>query len=130
MRGARILIVEDEPIVAADLREQLTQFGYSVEGLARSGEEALRLATELLPDLVLMDVRLQGAMDGTEAAREIQRKTGTPVVYLTAFPGVFIRDPSRMQPSNLCVVKPFSKSELWNIIEAALESEDTPMRPV
>jgi CheY-like chemotaxis protein len=128
--GARILIVEDEAVVAADLTQQLTQSGYCVDGVANTGEDALRLAFELLPDLVLMDVRLRGTMDGTEAARQIQQRTGTPVVYLTAYPGVFIQDPSRMRPTNLCVAKPFSVSELRTVIETALESKDSAARPV
>jgi CheY-like chemotaxis protein len=127
--GASILIVEDESIVAADLEQQLRQDGYRVLGIAGSGQEAVRLAADLLPDIVLMDVRLHGGMDGVEAAQQIQRTTGTPIVYLTAYPGVFIQDPSRMQYPNLCLMKPFVASELRTVIDAALDARGTHPRP-
>lgn len=116
-------MVEDETIVAADIQQQLRQDGYGLNPVARSGEEAVRLAGELLPDLILMDIRLQGSLDGLEAAKEIQRATRIPVVYLTAYPGIFLQEPSRMQNPNLCLMKPFAVSELRSIIEVALSPE-------
>lgn len=88
--------------------------------IVHSGEDAVRIATEMRPDLVLMEVCLKGSMDGVEAARQIYEKTQIPVVYLTAYPEVFFEDPSRMQLPNLCVLKPCCASELHWIIEAAL----------
>ena len=69
---ARILIVEDEQIIAADLRNKLQRLGHQVIGMAIGGEEAITMADQFQPDLVLMDVQLEGAMSGTEAARTIQ----------------------------------------------------------
>lgn len=129
MRGARILIVEDERIVAADLEQQLRQDGYQVLGVAQSGEDAVRLASDLLPDIVLMDVRLHGAMNGVDAAQEIQQTTGAPIIYLTAHADVFIRDPSRMQQPNLCLIKPFLASELRAVIDTALDGRGGHPRP-
>jgi CheY-like chemotaxis protein len=123
--AGRILIVEDEQILAADLETKLRGLGYAVEHVATSGEEAVRLAQELSPDLVLMDVRLSGAMDGLEAARQIQEKTRIPIVYLTAYSDVFVRDPSKMQAPGLCVAKPFLISDLRDIIELALATPDS-----
>jgi CheY-like chemotaxis protein len=120
VKRASILVVEDETIVAADIQQQLRQDGFRLNPIARSGEDAVRLAQELLPDLVLMDIRLAGSIDGLAAARLIQRSTGIPVVYLTAFPGMFLQDPSSMQDPNLCLIKPFAVSELRSIIDVAL----------
>jgi CheY-like chemotaxis protein len=122
----RILIVEDEKILAADLEKKLHGLGYRVDSIATSGEEAVRLAQERRPSLVLMDVRLSGAMDGVEAARQIQENTPVPIVYLTAYSDLFLRNPSCMQAPGLCVAKPFLISDLQNVIEIALGKDDTP----
>jgi CheY-like chemotaxis protein len=127
MRDAdRILIVEDEKILAADLEKKLHGLGYRVDSIATSGEEAVRLAQERRPSLVLMDVRLSGAMNGVEAARQIQENTPVPIVYLTAYSDLFLRNPSCMQAPGLCVAKPFLISDLQNVIEIALGKDDTP----
>ncbi|HSF33769.1 MAG TPA: response regulator [Candidatus Tectomicrobia bacterium] len=82
---ASILIVEDERLIAIDLQRRLTRLGYTVVALAASGVEAVEKALALHPDVVLMDIRLQGAMDGVEAARQIQASVGIPVVFMTAY---------------------------------------------
>lgn len=84
MKPARLLIVEDEVIVVADLEIRLAQLGYEVVGSAARGEEAMAMAAALLPDLVLMDIHLQGAMDGVEVAHELRDGLRIPVVFLTA----------------------------------------------
>ncbi|MGE3313449.1 MAG: sigma-54-dependent transcriptional regulator [Limisphaerales bacterium] len=81
----RILIVEDEAIVREDLRDMLVSLGYDIADTAMSGPEAIRRALESRPDLVLMDIRLRGPMDGIEAATRIHDEVGSPVVFLTAF---------------------------------------------
>lgn len=124
----RILIVEDERILAADLEKKLRGLGYCVDSIAISGEEAVRLAQERLPNLVLMDVRLSGAMNGIEAARQIQENTGVPIVYLTAYSDLFLRDPSSMQAPGLCVAKPFLISDLQSVIEIALRGDQAPVK--
>ena len=80
-----ILIVEDERLIALDLQRRLTQLGYRVVGNVASGPQAITAAYQLQPDLVLMDVRLQGEMDGIEAAFRIQTERPTPIIYLTAY---------------------------------------------
>jgi CheY-like chemotaxis protein len=80
---AQILIVEDERIVAAELRRRLVRLGYSVSGMAASGQEAIDKAHLLHPDLVLMDVGLTGSMTGIEAGEAISARLQIPVVYLT-----------------------------------------------
>jgi CheY-like chemotaxis protein len=123
----RILIVEDEKILAADLETKLRRLGCRVDSIATSGEEAVRVAQECLPSLVLMDVRLSGTMDGVEAARQIQENTGIPIVYLTAYSDLFLRDPSSMRAPGLCIAKPFLISDLKNVIEIALRRDDRPV---
>jgi CheY-like chemotaxis protein len=116
--GAHILIVEDEQIVAADLEVKLERMGHQVVGKAASGEEAIKLAEELRPELVFMDIRLQGAMDGTTAAQRVRELTGAPVIFVTAYAEVFVADPTQMPPPGICLSKPFSTSQL----QAALDS--------
>jgi CheY-like chemotaxis protein len=118
--GEIILVVEDEAITALHLRQELTHLGYQVTAAAASGEEAVRLAEDLSPNLVLMDVKLAGPMDGIEASRQIQEKSGVPVIYLTAYPEVFMGAPARMQQPGICISKPFSRSALQVSIDIAL----------
>jgi CheY-like chemotaxis protein len=114
----RILIVEDEFIVADDLENQLTRLGHEVVGTAASGEEALAIADEKRPDIVLMDIQLEGPMTGVEAAKFIHNSTGAAVIFVTAFAAVFVRNPSQMTAPGICLSKPFSPVQL----RAALES--------
>ena len=83
MPGFRVLIVDDDSLVALLIEEELRLAGFSVIGKACSGEEAVALAVELCPDVVLMDVKMPG-MGGVEATREIQKRCPAPVVLLTA----------------------------------------------
>ena len=84
MTQGRIMIVEDERITAEDIHDILTHLGYTVTALVSSGADAIREAERTSPDLVLMDIRIKGDMDGIEAAREIRERFDIPAVYLTA----------------------------------------------
>lgn len=119
--SGRVLIVEDELIVADDLEWKLSQIGYEVVGMATSGDEALTLAIQKRPEIVLMDIQLQGSLNGIETAQLIQKKTGAAIIFVTAFAAVFLRDPSKMQAPGICLSKPFSTVQL----RAALEAIDT-----
>ncbi len=79
-----IMIVEDEPITALDLKSSLTAMGYTVVAVTPSGEKAINLASELRPDVILMDITLAGTMTGIEAAAEIRRQQNVPIIYITA----------------------------------------------
>jgi CheY-like chemotaxis protein len=81
----RILIVEDESLVAYDLDRRLTRLGYTVVGRAATGAEAVRYAVTLCPHVVLMDIHLRGDMDGVEAAQIIRAQKPIPIVYLSAY---------------------------------------------
>src|SRR5438105_14425499 len=85
MAKTHILVVEDEHIVAKDIQLRLQALGYYIPAVASSGEEALQKAAEIRPDLVLMDIRLKGPMNGVEAAEELRWRFNIPVVYLTAY---------------------------------------------
>ncbi len=81
----QILIVEDEVIVAKNIQNRLEGLGYSVPAIISSGEEAIEKTKEIQPDLVLMDVKLEGKMDGVVAADQIRKQFNIPIIYLTAY---------------------------------------------
>lgn len=116
----RVLIVEDEPIVARDLNTLLRQLGYLPVGHAREGALAIALAGELRPDLVLMDVQLPGSIDGIAAAQTIRKQFNLPVVFLTAFAeDDTIARAKHAEPFGY-ILKPFSERELHTTIQVAL----------
>jgi PAS domain S-box-containing protein len=116
----RVLIVEDEIIVARDLQIQLTRLGYQVLGVASQADASIQLARRHKPDLVLMDIRLQGEVDGIEAADVIQRDLLIPVIFLTAHADEqTIQRAQRTSPFGY-VLKPFEERELRTAIEMAL----------
>jgi two-component system cell cycle sensor histidine kinase/response regulator CckA len=119
---ARILIVEDETIVQLDLQSRLQRMGHSVVGMASKGEDAIAKAAELKPDLVIMDMRLDGSMDGIEAARRIRAEQGTPVVYVTAYASIF-DEVAQQDVFGPCVSKPFRTTELETAISRILTTE-------
>ncbi|OHE82501.1 MAG: hypothetical protein A2107_06745 [Verrucomicrobia bacterium GWF2_62_7] len=116
----RVLVVEDEPIVAADLKVRLDMLGCKVVGSAASGEKALVLAGQLLPDLVLMDIRLEGAMDGIEAAQQMRQRWHLAVVYLTAYADDTTVERAKVTEPFGYILKPFKDRELKTVIEMAL----------
>jgi len=115
-----ILIVEDERIVAMDLRKSLERLGYAVAGVASSAEDAVRTASEQRPDLVLMDIRIKGAMDGIDTAEVVRRRFGVPVVFLTAHTDEVTLDRAKRAEPFGYVVKPLRSSELRRAVELAL----------
>jgi CheY-like chemotaxis protein len=117
---ARILIVEDELIIAADLQSKLRRLGHEVVGMAVDANEAIAVAERAKPDIVLMDVQLQGETNGIEAARIIYQRAAPRIVFVTAFPGTFVRDPTQMHESWSCLGKPFSQTQLEAALSAAL----------
>ena len=116
----RILIVEDEAIIAADLQRRLGRLGCEVVGMAASGEDAIRLAAVLKPELVLMDINLQGELDGTQAARHLRDKMQLPVVYLTASSDATIVKRAKLTDAFGYLLKPLDERLLHITIEMAL----------
>lgn len=118
--SARILIVEDELVVARGIGEMLTRFGYAVVGTADRGEEAVDLAGRLAPDLILMDIVLAGTMDGVEAAREIRERFAVPVVYMTANADMGTVARARDTAPYGYVLKPVERLHLFSTIDTAV----------
>jgi PAS domain S-box-containing protein len=121
----RIFVVEDQRLIAADLENTLRKLGYDVVGSAASGEEAIARAPEAAPDLVLMDIRLRGKMDGIQAAALIRRRIDIPIVYLTAYADEETIRSAKLTGPFGYVVKPFNERELRAAIEIALYKHET-----
>jgi PAS domain S-box-containing protein len=122
MSRAEILVVEDEPIVARHIGMELTGMGYSVCGVAACGEDALRLAADTQPDLVLMDIVLKGALDGVETTRRLRQQMDIPVVYLSAHADEpMLRRVQETGPSGY-LLKPYEERELHTTIQTALHN--------
>jgi two-component system, cell cycle sensor histidine kinase and response regulator CckA len=117
---AQILIVEDEHIVALDIKRHLEKFGYSVCGMYSTGEETLRDVGSLMPDLILMDIKLQGKLDGVEVAREINENYRIPVILLTAYADEETVARAKITQPFGYIIKPFEERELRTTIEIAL----------
>jgi CheY-like chemotaxis protein len=120
MSEANILIVEDESIIAMDIRLRLLRFGYTVCGIVATGEEAVRKCGEVLPDLVLMDIKLKGEMDGIDAASEIHRRFNVPVVYLTSLSDDATQKRAMATKPIRFIKKPFSDKGLQAAVEDSL----------
>src|SRR6266571_469383 len=123
MSQPRIMIVEDERITAEDIHDILTHLGYVVTALVSSGADAIREAERTSPDLVMMDIRIQGDMDGIEAAREIRERYDIPVVYLTAHADRETLERAKLAEPLGYLVKPFQEPELQASIEMALHKQ-------
>jgi len=120
MTKATILVVEDEGIVAQEIKSRLEKSGYTVCAVAHDGDTAVAHAGKMQPDLVLMDIRLKGEMDGIEAAGMIGERFGIPVVYLTAYTDPATLERAKVQEPFGYVVKPFETRSLMVSIEIAL----------
>ncbi len=126
MSKPRILIVEDEAIVARDIHLQLLELGYEPVGHATRGEEAVELAGTLRPDLILMDLRLAGALDGLAAAAAIRVHWALPIVFLTAFADPADLARARLtEPPGQILLKPFDEEELRAVLARALPNPTT-----
>jgi PAS domain S-box-containing protein len=119
-KKSRILIVEDERIVAEDIQKSLDNLGYEIAGLASSGTEAVRLAQKTNPDLVLMDIVLKDGMNGIQTAESIYNHYHIPVVYLTAYADEETLDRAKRTEPYGYILKPFDDRELQTTIEMAI----------
>lgn len=118
----KLLVVEDECIVALDLISTLRQMGYSVVGHAISGEEALEETARSQPNLVLMDIRLKGHMDGIDAAERIRDRLGIPVIFLTASSDNHTLQRAQATGMAGFLHKPFSRHQLEEVILRVLQN--------
>ncbi len=120
MTEAKILVVEDENIVALEIKKRLQKLGYIVPSVASTGEDAISKVEGILPDLVLMDIMLKGEIDGIDAAGEIRKRFNIPVVYLTAYSDEETLQRAKLTEPYGYILKPFEENDLRTTIEIAL----------
>lgn len=118
--SAKILVVEDEGLIALDIESHLIDLGYQVPGIAETGADAILLALEAQPDLVLMDIRLKGNIDGIQAAAKITDKLDIPIIFLTAFADADTLNKAKQVSPFGYILKPFDPMDLRTSIEIAL----------
>lgn len=120
MEKKRIIVVEDDGIISIEIRHLLEAMGYEVVSSVASGEEAVKEALEKIPDLILMDIKLIGKMDGIEAAEKINSKINVPIIYLTSYSDkATVKRAEQTKPMDY-ILKPFDNVELYSRIETAL----------
>lgn len=124
MTKKRILIVEDEMITAMDEQQCLESIGYEVIGIVASGEEAIVVAATDRPDLVIMDITLEGEMDGIEAAWKIRDNYNIPVIFVTAHGDKSLFEAATYHEFTGYLIKPFDIESLKFNIEAAFEKSE------
>lgn len=120
MANEKILVVEDEELIGQDIKILLEDLGYEVPYLVPSGEEAISRAGEIRADLVLMDIMLEGEIDGIEAAHKINDQYGIPIIFLTAYRNEEILERAKLTEPYAYIVKPFEERELRTNVEIAL----------
>ena len=120
LQTCRIMLVEDENIIAMDIQQRLEILGYQVVAHVTSGEDAICTAAETKPDLILMDIKIHGPMDGIDAAAKIRVTQDIPVIYLTAFADESTLKRARLTEAFGYLLKPFEDRELHSAIEIAL----------
>lgn len=121
----KILIVEDEPIVALELQDRLEKLGYNIIDTVPTGEQAIKTTKEKNPDLILMDIHLKGKIDGIKTAQHIKQTQNIPIIYLTAYADDETLNRARITTPYAYIVKPFEERELQSNIEIALYKHQT-----
>ena len=115
----KVMVVEDEYIIALDLKDRLSRLGYIVPTIATSGKEAVKLAKKDKPDLILMDIMLRGEIDGVQAAKSIRERFDVPVLFVSSFSDInSVKRAQKVSPYGY-LVKPFTETELKGGIEEA-----------
>lgn len=120
MTKMKVLIVDDEVIIAMDIKNRLENLGYTITAMAHSGDDAIKMAAQTHPDIVLMDIMLGESMDGIEAARQIYKLLDIPIIYLTAYADEKTLSRAKITKPFGYILKPFDERELHSTIEIAL----------
>jgi DNA-binding LytR/AlgR family response regulator len=120
MEKLNIFIVEDESIVAKDIQNSLTKLGYNVVGIANNGKDAVDKITELMPDLVLMDIMIKGDITGIDVSELIKEKINVPVIFLTAYADEATLAKAKITEPYGYILKPFKEIDLHSTIEMAV----------
>lgn len=124
MEKIKVIIVEDEPLVAFDLKRQLEKTGLEVMEIFESGEEILAYLKKEIPDIILMDVHLYGSLDGIDTAHEINNKYEIPVLFLTANTDAATFNRAKLTFPHAFLSKPFRIKDVMHAIDLALEIDD------
>ena len=120
MAQTNVLVVEDESIVSKDIQHSLKKLGYHVVGAASTGEQAVELAREHVPDIILMDIMLKGEMSGIDAAEAIRKEANIPVIFLTAYADESTLAKAKVTQPYGYIIKPFKEIDIHTSIEMAL----------
>jgi len=128
MSKTRVMVVEDESVVAIDIGQRLETLGYTVTDIVSSGEKAIEKAGKDRPDLILMDIVLKGKIDGIEAANQIYNKYDIPVVYLTAYSDEKTLERAKQTGPFGYIIKPFEDRELHSVIEVGLYKHEMDLK--
>ncbi|MDD4956341.1 MAG: response regulator [Candidatus Omnitrophica bacterium] len=128
MRKAKILVVEDESIIAMEIGSRLENSGYNVVGIVSSGEQAIKRTDEIIPDVILMDIILKGEIDGIETVKEIRKKHTTPIIYITAYSDKETFKRAEETSPYAFLLKPFEEDTLKDAIENALKDASSPKK--
>ncbi len=123
---SKILIVEDEIIIAIDLKIRLENLGYYVPGIAVNGKDAIKKTEEKDPDLILMDILLNGETDGIDVAQQIRNQYNIPIIYLTGSQNDSIMKRAEITEPYGYINKPFDNTEIENAIQLAVSKTNTP----
>lgn len=124
MSKTKILIVEDERIVAIDIKATLEDEGFEIVDIVISGEEAIKKALELKPDLILMDIFLKGQLNGIEATQQIKEQIDIPVIFLTAYEDKKTMEKAQETNPLGYIIKPFEEDFLVSFIKKVLPSKE------
>ena len=130
MSAIRVLIIEDDPIIAEDIKEMLTNVNYSVVGISYDKDDAFELINKTKPDLILLDINLNGNYEGFEIADYINKLRKIPFIYLTSYSGTEILERAKKTMPMGYIVKPFNERELYSNIEISLFNFSKFMLPV
>jgi DNA-binding NarL/FixJ family response regulator len=117
MTDSKILIVEDECIVATDLKQRLENMGHEIVGIEVDGESAIETALETEPDIIIMDITLKGDIDGIETAQKIHNKNDIPIIYLSGSSDKKTVKRAEKTKPNGYILKPFAEKKIRNAIE-------------
>ena len=128
MKKNKIMIVEDDIIVAKNIHDRLNLLGYEVAEIISSGEDAIIKAKEIKPDLVLMDIILSGTIDGVDTVKEIQKNLNIPVIYVSAFSDKETLERAKLTKPYGYILKPFEIGELHSNIEVALYKHEIELK--
>lgn len=130
MSEIRILIIEDDPIICEDIRDIVSDVDYIAVGIAHTKSEAITAIDKLRPDLVLLDINLEGNYEGFEIAEHINQNYKIPFIYLTSYSGKQIIDKAKKHMPMGYIVKPFNEKELYSTIEIGLYNFSKFMLPI